>query len=274
LGEVIKTLEALDTILEVRQGGGFRKHLGASVLGEPCARKVWYTFRWAKQVRFKARMLRLFDRGNLEETRFKDWLRKAGIHVVDIDPKTGQQYRIEDFDGHLGGSGDSLLFDTPDFPGEWVLGEFKTHSDKYFKIVSKGVKKNFFKHYVQMQLYMGKFGLRAAIYFAINKNDDDIYAEIVPFDQEVYDKYLERGGKIIYAQSPPARISESSAWYECKFCDYSLICHNGAPMAHNCRTCANSVPAKDFTWFCNLYQVPLGEKEQRQGCRSHTPIQQ
>ena len=44
-----------------------RAHLGCSVLGDPCDRKIWLQFRWAIQEQFKGRVLRLFRRGQNEE---------------------------------------------------------------------------------------------------------------------------------------------------------------------------------------------------------------
>ena len=60
-----------------------RGHIGASALGNPCPRQVWYGFRWAYQEKHLGRMLRLFDRGHKEEDRFNRWLRMAGVEVRD-----------------------------------------------------------------------------------------------------------------------------------------------------------------------------------------------
>lgn len=60
---------------------GFRRHLGASVIGQKCPRKIWYSFRWAFKSTFSPRMLRLFGRGHREEFAFVDLLRKIGVEV-------------------------------------------------------------------------------------------------------------------------------------------------------------------------------------------------
>lgn len=277
-----KTHEAIDYQLEISQGKGFRTHLGASLIGRECARQLWYVFRWAKQVRHKARILRLFDRGNLEEDRFTLWLRKSGTHVLthnldDVDPETGKprQFRVEDYNGHFGGSLDALLFDSPDFPGDWVLGEFKTHNDKSFKkLVKEGVRKAKFEHFVQMQIYMHKKGLKAAIYFAVNKNDDDLYTEVVYHEKEVAERYLDRAGKIIQATHPPEKINESPAWYICQWCDYKDVCHHGEPMRVSCRTCEHVRPVENAGWLCTRYDYLLSTQEQHRACEYHLPIRQ
>lgn len=40
-----------------------RPHMGCSLLGHPCDRYLWLSFRWASQEQFSGRMLRLFRRG-------------------------------------------------------------------------------------------------------------------------------------------------------------------------------------------------------------------
>ncbi|UPT53330.1 putative exonuclease RecB type protein [Synechococcus phage Ssp-JY38] len=58
-----------------------RHHLGASVVGDECARARWYAFRWATKVEFEGRILRLFDRGHKEEPRFFEWLDMVGAEI-------------------------------------------------------------------------------------------------------------------------------------------------------------------------------------------------
>ncbi|HEX8349957.1 MAG TPA: hypothetical protein VF598_08335, partial [Hymenobacter sp.] len=63
------------------EDGGFRSHLGASVIGRECGRQIWYGWRWARKPKFQARMLRLFNRGHLEEARFIAALLAIGVQV-------------------------------------------------------------------------------------------------------------------------------------------------------------------------------------------------
>lgn len=271
-----KVQTSVDRVLEERQSNGFRRHLGASVIGRECARELWYMFRWAKQVRHKARILRLFSRGDLEEERFVKWLRSAGVNVQDRDPETGKQFRVEAVDGHFGGSQDAKLQFVPDMEDlyQWIVGEFKTHNDKSFKeLKKKKVYKAKFEHYVQMQIYMYLTGLAAALYLAINKNNDELYTELVYLDEPFARSYIDRAEKIIYAQTPPERISESPGWYKCKFCDFNDVCHNGIQKSTNCRTCIHSRPAPNAEWICTLYDgYVLSESDQQRGCTSHELI--
>lgn len=289
-----RTLTAIATAIEADQGnafrawqgrvlphmhdaykhedGAFRSHLGASMIGRECARELWYGFRWATKRTHSAQMLRLFNRGHLEEGRFIAMLLTIGCQVHQQDAN-GKQYRISDAGGHYGGSGDGVFVGCPDLPaGTPALSEFKTHNAKSFaalaganwrevhdgllrgepatKFKGEGVRLGKLEHYVQMQQYMLKMNLTHGVYFAANKDTDDIYAEVVPLDAETGARYLERGRTIVFMRNAPERLSKSPGWFACKFCDHKMVCHYGAAPERNCRTCAYSEPREDGTWWC------------------------
>lgn len=271
---ISETHRILDREIVQRQGHGFRSHLGASIIGRSCARQLWYTFRWATRNYFDARVLRLFQRGHAEEDVIVKNLRQSGVHVLEVDPETGKQFRIVDHDGHFGGSLDGKLYGTADFPDDWILAEFKTHNDKSFKKVTKqGVEKAKYEHFVQMQIYMHYEELPAALYFAVNKNDDDMFVPVVEYDPGVAERFIDRAGKIIYAPVPPKRLPNASVgWWECRFCDHNAVCLRGAPKLHNCRTCVHADPIEDGKWVCQKFQYELSKAEQMVGCKEHNPI--
>lgn len=232
----------------------FRSHLGASIIGKQCARAIWYDFRWHTLVKFSGQILRLFNRGHLEEGRVIALLLAAGMQVFQQD-EHGRQFRIGLFGGHFGGSGDGVVIGCPDLPaGTACLLEFKTHNDNSFKEVKKlGVKSAKLEHYVQCQTYMRNMGLRFALYIAVNKNSDEIHAEIVQLDDQTALAFQERARQIIFVhiKRPPDKISKSPGWKDCSWCDHKPVCHlKGVPQV-NCRTCAHSEPHEDGRWFCN-----------------------
>ena len=63
LKPIESTLTLMDAKKVAEQDNGWREHLGASEIGDPCSRKLWYLFRWVAVKKFDARMLRLFARG-------------------------------------------------------------------------------------------------------------------------------------------------------------------------------------------------------------------
>ncbi len=290
--QATKTLEAIDKMLESDQGATyrgflgkviphmgdafstdsspFRTHLGASMIGRECPREIWYGFRWVTRKKVTSRMLRLFNRGHLEEARFIALLLGIGCKVYQQD-ENGNQYRISDHGGHFGGSGDGIVIGCPDLPqGQPCVSEFKTHNDKSFaKLCKEGVAVAKPEHYVQMQVYMRKMGLAAALYMATNKNDDTIWAEIVPLDTVVADAYINRGGELVYMTQAPKRISNSPSWYKCKFCDHYPVCHQGQEPDRNCRTCQFASPQPTGGWACSRHNTMLTKEQQFVGCQSY-----
>lgn len=246
---------------------GHRSHLGASLIGGECARRIWYNFRWTTKSNFEGRLLRLFNRGHLEEARFIAMLLMIGVQVYQQDAN-GNQYRISWAEGHAGGSGDGVLIDLPDLePGTAALGEFKTHNDNSFKeLKTKGVRDAKFEHYVQMQTYMRKMGLAVALYLAVNKNTDELYGEIVMLDTATADQFLDRGEKLVWMTQPPAKINESAGFFKCRFCDDRPVCHLKAQPDRNCRTCDHSAPAPGAKWVCRLHDSELDKETQLKGC--------
>ena len=189
-----------------------RRHLGASVIGEECSRRVWYLFHWWKPEVFTARMLRLFNRGHREEERFVQWLRAIGYQVYDVDPNTGDQWRIKAVKGHFGGSLDGIGgVPYPELNGLHMLLEFKTHNAKSFaKLKKDKVAKSKPRHYKQMCTYGRAYQYRVGLYFAICKDDDDIHVEIVELDWSLGDDMYRRADEIINARLPPPRNAPGS----------------------------------------------------------------
>ncbi len=247
-----------------------RSHLGASVIGRQCARELWYSFHWAHFEQAEARMLRLWNRGHLEEGRMIALLRMIGV-VVHQHTADGKQIRIVDHDGHFGGSCDSVLEGVPDIPDRPLLGEYKTHSEKYFEeLLRKGVKEAKPEHWVQMNIYMRKLRLEWGLYMAVNKNTDAIHAELVYADTQAADAYLARAGGIILADRPPPRISNSPSFFQCRYCDMRAVCHEKALPAVNCRTCEHSRIAPDGGWGCAKHDALIPKDVQRVGCANYT----
>lgn len=252
----------------------FRKHMGASVIGRECPRAIWYSFRWAYLKQHISRMRRLFNRGHLEEGRFIALLLMIGVEVYQHD-ENGKQFRISDAGGHFGGSGDGVAYGIPDLdPGTPALLEFKTSAEKAFvKVKANGVQVEKPEHFAQMQVYMTKMGLSVALYMIINKNTDEIHAELIRLEADVADHFINKGQKLVFTREPPPRISESPSWYKCKFCDMKPVCHDNIHPFVSCRSCDNVECAVDGTWKCHLDSDSvkvLSTEDQYKACESYT----
>lgn len=267
------TIAAIERAVVSKADDGLRPHLGASQIGHPCDRKLYYAFRWAVKPQHSGRIHRLFARGHREESVFEDLLRAAGITVVTVDPDTGKQYSFSELGGHFGGSMDGTGKGLPEAPKTWHVLEYKTHSAKSFaKLKKEGVQAAKPEHYAQLQSYMRWTGLERALYLAVNKDDDDLYGERVKFDREEAERLAVRAKRIIESPTPAPRISEDPAWYLCKFCEFSEICHSTRLPEVNCRTCAHSTPATtgNCRWSCAKWaadEIPFDA--QKTGCDEH-----
>ena len=203
------TRDAIFASYEADADTGFRPHLGASQIGKSCERALWYDFRWTTPSRFPGRILRLFETGQLEEARLVRNLRRTGATVLEVDPETGRQWRVEAHGGHFGGSLDAVAFGLIEAPKTWHVLEFKTHSAKSFReLVAKGVAEAKPQHRAQMQIYMHLTGLTRAIYLAVCKDTDDLHVERVRGDGDAAERLLAKADRVIHAPRPPARISE------------------------------------------------------------------
>jgi len=263
------TVDAILAAYEEAQCDGFREHLGASLIGKSCERALWYDFRWATLSRHSGRILRLFETGQREEERLVRNLRATGATVLEVDPATGRQFRVEAHGGHFGGSLDGIALGLREAPKTWHVLEFKTHSAKSFnQLVAKGVVASKPQHAAQMQIYMHLLGLTRAFYLAVCKDNDALYAERVEADPAEADRLLAKAGRIIDAARPPSRISEDPAWFECRMCSHHALCHGGQNAAVNCRTCLHST-AVEGGWHCVRHDRMLGSTDQRLACGKH-----
>ncbi|HPE62445.1 MAG TPA: hypothetical protein PLB10_19120 [Thiolinea sp.] len=265
------TLHVIDKAVIDKAEDWRRAHLGASVIGNPCNRALWYGFRWCRAPEFSGRQLRLFARGQREEDVFVELLRQAGVRVVTVDANTGQQYRFSDLGGHFGGSMDGAAIGLIEAPKAWHVLEFKTHNSRSFKqLTGKGVQASKPMHYTQMQCYMHWSGMKRAYYMAVNKDDDSLYGERIRYDAAHAEATLKKAENIIRASEPPAGISQNPEWYECAWCDYHAMCFGQKVALKSCRTCVHATPVLEGNtslWSCALNE-PIYAKQET-GCDSH-----
>lgn len=287
---------------------GPRSHLGASLIGHPCNRYLWYVFRWVKHIKHDGRMYRLFNRGHREEERFVGWLRGIGFEVQEFDTdykpddiiRTGKhkgltikevsadylewaqkggvdlcrkQFRISGVNGHFGGSLDGLTVIPAVFvpTGERVLLEFKTSgtgSKKFGKMVENGMKFAKPQHYAQTCTYGRKYGIKYVLYMMINKDNDDLHIEIEELDWS-YGAELERKAEyIINSPEAPKRLHESESHFDCKYCDMKGVCFNDHRLDVNCRSCKYALPINEGKWGCTLWECEIPTEGIKEGCEN------
>lgn len=267
--------EDINLFCETFYEQGHRNHLGASTLGEECWRKLWYSFRWVKQEHFDGRMMRLFNVGHSAEPRFVSYLRGIGFEVKEF-ADNGKQFRMEGAMGHYGGSLDGIC----KAPARYQMSEdivlslsFKTNNTGagYAKVATEALSKSKPQHWAQECQYGYKYGIKYCIYMLENKNDSDITFKVIELDWNYGAQLEKKANEIIFSKEPPPRISENPALFNCKFCHFSGICHQGEKVEKNCRSCRNCTPTENKTWTCALHGI-IPPDFIKTGCDDWFPI--
>ena len=76
-------IELIDAAMKPREEAP-REYLGASAIGETCARRLQYEFQGAPKdegSEFSPKTLRIFHRGHIGEDWMAEWIRKAGFDL-------------------------------------------------------------------------------------------------------------------------------------------------------------------------------------------------
>lgn len=246
-----------------------RPYLGASELGEPCVRRLYYRFHWAGRECFNGRMYRLFDTGHREEARVLDELRAVGIEVWDRQAD-GTQFEVQAHGGHLRGHLDAVVRGLPEAPKTPHVFDVKTvNKKKLAELLKNGFSKTYPKYHAQGTTYAGLLELDRCAFVFVCKDDETIHLERFEFDRAEFDRLMERASRVIFAAGPPPGVSSDPAWYECKFCPFHAMCHGADTPLATCRSCAHATAMPDGTWCCERHERTIGVEEQRAGCDDH-----
>ena len=279
-----RILEEIDEYCVRTYDGGHRSHLGASLIGRECKRYLWYVFRWCLHEKTTGRQQRLFNRGHREEARFIEWLEGIGFKVWFENRDEGPnekgefpQYRISDVMGHFGGSLDGIAV-LPERYGiaEPVLLEFKTNGTGagFNKLADDGMPIAKPEHFAQTSTYGKKYNFRYCVYLNINKNDDSLHIEVVKLNHNLGEQMIMKAEQIIMSQTAPARLSDNPTFHKCGYCHMKEVCHKGAVVEVNCRSCAFARPVENAEWFCEVHNGNIPKDFIPKACPSYKAITQ
>ena len=279
-----RILEEIDEYCVRTYDGGHRSHLGACLIGRECKRYLWYVFRWCLHEKTTGRQQRLFNRGHREEARFIEWLEGIGFKVWfenrdEAPNEKGEypQYRISDVMGHFGGSLDGIAI-LPERYGieEPVLLEFKTNGTGagFNKLADDGMPIAKPEHFAQTSTYGKKYNFRYCVYLNINKNDDSLHVEVVKLNHSLGEQMIMKAEQIIMSQTAPARLSDNPTFHKCGYCHMKEVCHKGAVVEVNCRSCAFARPVENAEWFCEVHNGNIPKDFIAKACPSYKAITQ
>lgn len=277
------TLVLADEAIVAAQEPRHRAYLGMSAIGGPCSRALWYGFRWVSRPSFDAVTLKRFADGHSGEAVVIDRLRAVpGLEVHDID-ETGRQFGFTDLGGHFRGHMDFVVLGIAQAPKTWHVGEVKI-SEKIADLdkakLAVGEKGALAKwnatYYGQAVLYMDYAGLDRHWTVAASPGVRKWTSARTDADPAHAMVLKNRAESIIFTDNPPDRIGGPDS-FQCKWCDFSSVCHAGKAPERNCRSCLNATPERAGGWSCGLNPEnlrTLSLKDQERGCPEHRLIPQ
>lgn len=220
-----------DALAAARARQPERDYLGASRLGEPCARRLAYEITHAapdEGSAVDAAMLRVFEAGHRFEALSIDWLRAAGFDLR-TQRRDGGQFGFAAAGGRLRGHIDGVIVDGPDIGLRWpAIWEHKAVGAKSWnEIVKRGLRAAKPLYFAQVQIYMAYMEGGVTLFTALNKDNQALWHEAVLFDageaQALSDKAVDILRAVNAGELPP-RIAAASDFYLCRSCPYAQRC--------------------------------------------------
>ena len=211
-----------------------RTYLGGSRLGVACPRALQYEFfNVPRDKPFTGQTLRIFAAGHLYEELAIDWLRKAGFDLRTQRPGGGQ-YEFQTANGLIAGHVDGVIVGGSSdlkYPALWECKSMK--HKKWTECVKNGVAKSHPIYAAQIAVYQAYMGLteNPALFTAINKDTQEGWFELVAFNPKLAQEMSDKGVRIIQACQAGELLPRAFAspdHVECKWCDWSVRCWEGA----------------------------------------------
>lgn len=273
------TLAAIDAALVREKAQEPRRtYLGFSAIGQSCSRRLWYSFRWAENETFSPLSAKAIEDGHRGEDVQADRLRLVPgveLHTVAED---GKQFGFIALAGHFRGHMDGAIHGVLQAPKTWHVWEHKQVNEKKFAKLdackAKHGEKDALRHwdpvyYAQAVLYMRFTGMTRHYLTCASPGGRSTTSCRTDENTAEADRLVDKAERIIFTDRPPERITDDPAWFECKWCPYSSLCHATAAPLPNCRTCAHATPARDGTWVCERHHKVLSKDDQLAGCQAH-----
>jgi hypothetical protein len=276
------TLDAVDRAMEAAQVKDLRPYIGMSQIGHPCGRKLWYSFRFAKQNSFDAESLKRFADGFHGEDVQAERLRMVDFITLHTHEPDGNQFGFKSFGGHFSGHMDGAILGLLQAPKTWHVWEHKqVGQDKFNKLiklkVDLGEKAALAKwnevYYAQAVLYMEYTGMARHYLTCATPGGRDTISVRTEENKDLAKKLIDKAEFIIFSGEPPVKLSNDPAFYQCKFCDFSEVCHGTQAPLVTCRSCVHATPERSGLWSCAFHKLSeLTLEAQKEACVAHRYI--
>lgn len=208
-----------------------RDYLGASRIGEPCARRLVYEVTHTPidaDKAFSGQTLRIFAVGHQFEDLTTRWLRSAGFDLR-THGRDGRQFGFAAAGGRMRGHIDGVIVAGPDIGVSWPsLWEHKAlKSRSWSDMARRGVELSKPIYFGQMQLYMAYMELESALFTCLNKDTQELHHELVTFRPECAQALSDKAVDVLRAADAgemPPRIASNADFYLCRWCPFHATC--------------------------------------------------
>ena len=217
----------IDTALETERAGQVpRDYLGASVLGDPCDRRLAYQYAGIDREPVTGRNFRIFEAGHAFEALMSRWLRLAGFDLMDVDPNTGREFEFSASGDRIRGHADGIIAGGPDIGAAYpLLWEAKAlNAATWSDLTVRGSRQAKPEYFAQVQIYLSQLGLQACLLTALNKDSAGLYHELVGIAPVLGQRLVDRGidiANITDSGALPARTANPG---HCRGCAWAAPC--------------------------------------------------
>lgn len=230
------TLLAADQqmLLKAAQGKP-RDYLGASSIGDPCSRKLWYGLQGdIPRKPFDVASLKRFSDGFSGEDVVIDRLRKVPGLEIWNRTEDGGQIGGECFGGKFGYHVDGVCLGLIQSPKTYHCLEVKIVNnkkfDKFVKLKTEMDEKLVLAewdagYYAQAVCYMDLLELTRHYIIVATPGVRDWASCRTNANPAMAKGLMNKAERIIFAKEAPERLSDDPAYYICRWCDYADTCH-------------------------------------------------
>jgi hypothetical protein len=269
--KIDQTLADVDKALEDKKNSEAPRHyLGMSQVGEECWRKLFYSFRSASKRSWNASGVRNIEDGFVQEDIMAERLRMLDyIELHTVDPKNpkkqiGFSMLLDHFKGHC----DGMIKGVKIAPQTWHVWENKAVNVNKFNKLQQYKEKNEktalaqwdMIYHDQAQIYM-HCSQTLRHYLTVQTPGGRDYTSCrTDYNRNAAETIIAKANAIIFDNWViPARMSEKREFYQCKWCEYQGVCHDGDFPLVNCKTCRYSEPIKNGVRTCLFHDKDIEE---------------
>ncbi len=228
---------AIDRALKARNGAERpRTYVSSSGLGRTCLRQIQYDFLATPRdegQEFAPGTLRIFEAGHRGEDMVASWLRLAGFDLR-TERADGRQFGFSALDGRFKGHIDGCLLSGPVSMAYPALWETKALGAASWKdTLKRGVAISKPVYAAQIAIYQAYLDLpNPALFTALNRDTQEIYAELVPFDAALAQRMSDRAVDVVRASDVEEFLPREAA------VPTSVVCKGGMAAGHWHPSCA------------------------------------